>query len=264
MQNNWITNCATVVTCTDSNLGRALALELVTRGLTVAGIGHDAGTLDQIRAQAAALEGPGRFHPVVLDIADDASVADEFARIEDLLGPIALLINNAEPCPRNDILQETSQSFMAGIRSNLGGTVACTHAALRSMTQTGQGRIVNIISFAGECPVTASAARSVSGAAVRAFSRALVADLRDRFPRIVVSDWSPGTLATPMNGDGLTPPELAAKWGATLALWHDAALNGLVFERDHEVVPSPSVGQKIKHRIIMRRARRPLRLDATG
>lgn len=261
MSTEWIKERASVVTGASSGLGRALALELVGRGLTVAGIGRDAERLEQTRALAAAQSGPGHFHPFPLDISDAEAVAAEFARIEDRLGPIALLINNAAIHPRQDFLDETPESFMQGIRNNLGGTVACTHAALRSMTQTGQGRIVNVISFADQRPDPACGVYAVSKGAIRIFSRALVADLADRFPRIVLSDWAPGILATGMGRSDGIPPEQAAKWGATLALWHDPMLNGMTFDRDQQLLPPQSLGQRLKRRMMLRGPVRPLRLD---
>ena len=261
MNTEWIKERATVVTGVSCGLGRALALELVRRGLTVAGIGRDADMLEQTRALAAAQSGPGHFHPFLLDISDAGAVATVFAQIEDRLGPIALLINNAAIHPRQDILDETPESFMGGIQNNLGGTVACTLAALRSMTQTGQGRIVNVISFADQQPDPATGVYSVSKGAIRTFSRVLVSDLADRFPRIVISDWAPGILTTKMGRPDGIPPDRAAKWGATLALWHDPMLNGMTFDRDRQILPHQSLGQKLKRSLMLRGPIKPLRLD---
>ena len=99
----------------------------------------------------------------------------------------------------------------------------------------------------------ASAAYATSKGAARIFSRSCVADLGDRFPGIVITDWMPGMLATSMGiPDGLAP-EVSAKWGAALALWDDPTLNGSTFEMDREMLPPRSFKRKIKDKLLLRK-----------
>jgi len=233
-----------IVTGAGSGLGRALAVELVGRGVQVVGFGRRAEAL----AQTAALAGPG-FHPQVVDVADADAVADAFARLE---ASVTILINNAAVYPRRDILDETPETFMASVAVNLGGMVNCTAAALRAMVVTGRGRIMNVSTFADIAPLPASSAYAVSKGAARIYTRALVADLGDRFPGIVINDWMPGMLATQMGiAEGLDPA-VAARWGATLALWHDPSLTGSIFEMDREMLPPRSFKRRIKDRLLLR------------
>jgi len=167
------------------------------------------------------------------------------------------LINNAAVYPRRDFLEETGASFMDSIATNLGGTVACSRAALNSMVETGQGRILNVATFADLAPLPASSAYSVSKGAARILTRALVSDLGDRFPGIVISDWMPGMLATRMGiADGLAP-HVSARWGAELALWHDPSLNGTTFEMDREILPPRGLKGKLKDLLLLRKTPRP-------
>lgn len=236
-----------VVTGAGSGLGRALAIELCRKEQTVAGLGRRA---DALQATAA-LAGEA-FLPIVADVSDAGSVADAFAQIR-ATAPVGLLINNAAVYPQRDILDETADSFMNTININLGGMVACTREALSDMGAAGRGRIVNVSSFSDIAPPPCSAAYSVSKGACTVFSRALVADLGDRLPDIVVSTWMPGMLATDMGvPDGLEPA-VAAKWGAALALWPDRSLNGTVFEMNREILPPRGLKGKLKDLILMRR-----------
>jgi hypothetical protein len=92
----------------------------------------------------------------------------------------------------------------------------------------------------------------VSKGAARIFTRALIADIGDRFPGIVVTDWMPGMLATRMGiAEGLDPRE-AARWGAKLALWHDPSLTGTTWEMDREIPPPRSFKRRIADRVLMR------------
>ncbi|WP_353473407.1 SDR family NAD(P)-dependent oxidoreductase [Salipiger sp. H15] len=244
-----------VVTGAGSGLGRAMAIELARRGFTVAGIGRRRAALEETRAMA----GPDRFHPYPADVALPEEVAQAFARIRAERGRIALLINNAATYPRRDLLDESAESFMATVAANLGGTVACSRAALEDMVETGRGRILNVATFADLAPLPASAAYSVSKGAARIFTRALIADLGDRFPGIVIGDWMPGMLKTQMGiPDGL-PPEQAAAWGVALAVNADPALTGAVFEMDREILPPRGLKGRLKDLLLLRR-RRPRRI----
>ncbi len=236
-----------VVTGAGTGLGRALAIALCGRGFTVAGMGRRAETL----AQTKALAGP-RFVPVTLDVGAPAAVRDAFAALQPR-GRIALLINNAAVYPRRDFLDESTESFMQTVAINLGGVAACSAAALAQMCETGRGRILNVASFADIAPLPASSAYSVSKGAARVLTRAMVADLGDRFPGIVISDWLPGMLRTDMGiADGIDP-QTAAGWGVELALNMDETLNGSVFETDRELLPPRGMKGRIKDLLLLRR-----------
>ena len=230
-----------VVTGATQGLGKALALELAGLGVTVAAIGRDEAGLRRVAAEAPG----GRVHPVVLDVGEIGAVPQAFAGIARDLGPVTLLINNAAVYPRRDFLEEDPPDFMATVAINLGGVVACSHAALMGMVQTGFGRILNVSTFADVLPVPASAGYSASKGAGRVLTRALVADIGDRFPDIVISEWMPGILATRMGKPEGLPALDAAAWGARLALWHDRSLNGRTFVLDRELLEPRSLKRRM-------------------
>lgn len=250
-----LTHGIAVVTGAGGGLGRALAVEL-SQSMTVVGLGRDATALED----TAQLSSEGRFHGIVADISNFNSTSQAFdkARIH---GPITLLINNAAQYPRRDFTEETAESFMEVVATNLGGTVACTRAALDDMLDTGFGRIMNVATFADIAPLPASSAYSVSKGAARIFTRALIADIGDRFPGIVINDWMPGMLATRMGIPNGLRPERAAKWGAQLALWHDPSLTGTTWEMDREIPPPRSLKRRIADRVLMKPRVAARRLD---
>ena len=236
-----------VVTGAGGGLGRALSVVLARQGVRVVGLGRSAGALEE----TAGLIGE-RFVAMPCDVADAAAVRAAFVEV-DRIGAVTILVNNAAVHPRHDILDETAESFAATVDVNLGGTVACTVAALGRMVATGTGRIVNVGTFADVAPLPASAAYAVSKGAQRIFTRTLVADLHDRFPGIVVNDWMPGMLDTGMGVPDGIEAEVAAEWGAALALWRDASLTGTVWERDREVLPPRAVAERLRDRLTGRR-----------
>lgn len=241
-----------VITGAGGGLGRALAVELTRRGLRVAGLGR---RLDALQ-ETGRIAGEA-FIPVQVDVADAGAVAVAFAALP---APVTHLINNAAVYPRLDILQESPASFAQTIAINLGGMVACTDAALRQMVPTGVGRIMNVSTFADIAPLPASAAYAVSKGAARIYTRALVADLGDRFPQIVINDWMPGMLATGMGIAHGLDPAVAARWGAELLLMDDQGLTGTLWEMDRELLPPRSFKGRIKDRLLFRPRQKPRRL----
>ena len=238
-----------VVTGAGSGLGRALSVALTLRGMQVAGLGRRASAL----AETAAEAGPN-FHPIPADIADLSQLRAAFATAAEI-APLTLLVNNAATYPHRDFLDESPESFAATMATNFTGTMAATRLALDRFTATGFGRILNVATFADLAPLPTAAAYSVSKGAARILTRALVADLADRFPDIVITDWMPGMLATAMGiPDGL-PPAQSALWGAELALWHDPALMGATFEQNTEILPPRGLKGKLKDMLLLRRPR---------
>lgn len=245
----------TIVTGAGAGLGRALAVELCRRGITVVGFGRGKGGLAETADHAGPL-----FHGMTVDVSDAGGVTDACGWITGALGPVVRLINNAAVYPRRDFLEETADSFMATVAVNLGGVVACSAAVLPEMVDRGAGRILNVSTFADMAPLPASSAYAVSKGAARIFTRALIADLGDRFPGIVINDWMPGILATTMGmADGLDPA-IAARWGAELALMQDRSLMGTIWEMDRELLPPRSFKRRLLDRATFQTPPVPRRL----
>ena len=221
-----------VVTGASRGLGRALVAEFLVQGMRVAGIARSTGALEDL-----ASESRGRFLPVAADMGDADQVANGFALIARTLGAVTILVNNAAVYPRRDILDETPDSFIETININLGGSFHACHNALPVMTGLGFGRVVNVVTFADRAPIPLASAYSVSKGAQRILTKALVADLGDRFPDIVVTDWVPGALRTSMGRPGGLRPEQAARWGVRLALLHDRDLQGALFVQNAQSLP---------------------------
>lgn len=230
-----------LVTGAGGGLGRALARKLAAQGVPLAALGRSLDAL-QDTVQTA----PDLIRPYVCDVSDARAVRETVHTIAADLGAPRILINNAAIYPRRDVLDMPADGFMQTVATNLGGTVNCTEAVLPYMAADGIGRIVNVATFADMTPLPMSAEYSVSKGAARIYTRALIADIGDRFPDIVVGDWMPGMLATRMGiADGL-PPDVAAGWGAALALMHDPALTGTTFEMGREILSGSGLKRRIK------------------
>lgn len=235
-----LTSGIAVVTGASEGLGRALCGAFVAKGVTTVGLSRSHERLQELRQDLAS----DLFHPIATDVGDPDAVRAAFDQIARHHGAVSILINNAALYPHRDTLDETSESFMHTVSVNLGGAFSCSRAALEPMVAQGYGRIINVGSFADIAPAPAAAAYSVSKGAQRILTRALVADLQDRFPDIIINDWMPGIMNTSMGlAHGLDPTKVAAR-GVQLALRQERALNGLLFEVDRS--KPPEMGWKRK------------------
>lgn len=234
-------------------LGQALVRRLVEKGLRVGALGTDGPEL-------AALARAGEDGQVLLlpaDLGDPEAVTRAFEKLDETFGPLDTLINNTKEHPQRDFLEETPETFMHTMAINLGGPMTCSLRALERMVPRGTGRIVDVATFAGTRPTYLSSAYSVSKGAARILTMAMIKDLADRFPDIVITEWVPGPMNTEVP-EGCDPQE-AARWGVALALWHDPRLTGAVFDKMTELLPPVSAKRRVLAKLTGRR-RKPRRL----
>ena len=247
-----IRNGPAIVTGAGSGLGRALSHKLAEQGLSVALIGRQESALNE-----TSRANPEKLIPYVCDLADAAAVKQTINAFAKTHGTPRILINNAAIYPRRDILEMPDDAFMQTMAINRGGVVKASQAVLPHMIHDGVGRILNVATFADMSPLPMSAEYSTSKGAARIFTRALIADICDRFPDIVVGDWMPGMLATQMGIEDGLAPETAAGWGAALALMHDPALTGTTFEMDREILGGSGLKRRLKAILTFSRAQKP-------
>jgi NAD(P)-dependent dehydrogenase (short-subunit alcohol dehydrogenase family) len=176
------------------------------------------GARDAGRGRRASRQlGGGPVSPVVLDVADDASVRAAAAGIERL----DILVNNAA------ILYDTWQhgtdadldQVHEAFETNLLGAWRVTQAVLPLLRASPAGRIVNVSSGAGALHDMGGGtpAYRTSKAALNALTRIFAAELRG--DGILVNAICPGWVATDMGGAGGRPVADGAAgivWAATL------------------------------------------------
>ncbi|WP_048305766.1 SDR family oxidoreductase [Halomonas sp. PR-M31] len=136
-------------------LGLAMAKMLGERGARIALIDMDAARLDQ--AVNALADSHVEALAFVANVADESSVVQVFADIQDKLGPVAGLVNNAG-ITRDGLLVKAKDEEIVSTMSleqwqrvidvNLTGVFLCGREAASQMIETGtQGVIVNISSI---------------------------------------------------------------------------------------------------------------------
>jgi 3-oxoacyl-[acyl-carrier protein] reductase len=149
-----------------------------------------------------------RAYPVQADVADGEAVAKMVKAVEQNLGPINILVNNAGHNPNHSILEMSEEDWDWVLDLNLKSYMFCSRAVLPSMIEQQEGRIINITSISGQrgglsCDVDYSAAK----AGIMGFTRALS---RWAAPRgVLVNAIAPGYIETEHLNQAVSPERLA-------------------------------------------------------
>ncbi|WP_354700677.1 FabG-like 3-oxoacyl-(acyl-carrier-protein) reductase [Paraconexibacter sp. AEG42_29] len=126
-------------------IGLATARAFAAQGARVA-----IGDLDAALAGQAAAQVGGGAIGLPLDVTDRASVDGFVAAVEDALGPLDVLVNNAGIMPIGPFLEESDATARKQFAVNVDGVLFGMKAALPGMLARGRGHIVNVASAAGK------------------------------------------------------------------------------------------------------------------
>jgi NAD(P)-dependent dehydrogenase (short-subunit alcohol dehydrogenase family) len=236
----------TIVLVTGANKG--IGYEIAA-GLGALGWSVGVGARDEQRREAAVQKlraaGADAFG-VPLDVTDDASVAAAAGLIEDRIGRLDVLVNNAGitggmPQTPSDVDPATVR---AAVETNVIGVIRVTNAVLPLLRRSASPRIVNMSSSVGSLtlqttPGTETGPISAAYAASKTFLNAVtvqyVKELRDT--NILINAACPGFTATDLNGfRGVRTPEQGAAIAIRLATLPDDGPTGGFFD-DAGVVP---------------------------
>src|SRR5262245_63517850 len=183
-----------VVTGGGSGLGRQFALALSSAGFTVVVAGRTESTLQETAALASG--------PVLVrrcDVRDGDSVRDLFSWIEQDLGRVDVLVNNAgmsaPPAPVEGV---TEHDWRTIVDTNLTGAFLCAQAAYKLMKRQRPqgGRIINNGSLAAYVPRPYAVGYAATKHAITGLTRAL--SLEGRAHNIACGQLDIGNAATDM------------------------------------------------------------------
>ena len=195
------------VTGAGSGIGRGMALALAARGVKVAAC--DIRLVDA-EATAALIEGEGgKALAIGLDVSDGEAVARAADRIENELGPVSIVCNNAGVAMHGVPLHEIAPAdwdWVMGV--NIGGVVNGIRAFVpRLLASEKPAHIVNTASIGGfqVNPDFLTGAYSMTKFAVVALSEALQQELSET--EIGVSVLAPAAVATGIHLSERSRPE---------------------------------------------------------
>jgi len=140
------------------------------------------------------------------DVREYRRAGEVVAQVENDLGPIELLVNNAGIKRDSALFRMDPEKWKEVIDTNLGGTFNYTRHVLLRMIKRGSGVIVNIASVSGVVGLAGQTNYSASKAGIIGFTKALAKEVA-RF-QIRVNAVAPGFIETEMLSD---MPEAARK-----------------------------------------------------
>jgi NAD(P)-dependent dehydrogenase (short-subunit alcohol dehydrogenase family) len=139
-----LTGKVVAITGGGRGIGRAIAQALAREGARVA-----VGDLDAAAAeQTAATLGDGAL-ALAVDVTDHAGLVAFLDEVEQRLGPLDVLVNNAGIMAVTPLAEESPDSIARQLDLNLRAVIHGTQEAMRRMVPRGTGHIVNMASIAG-------------------------------------------------------------------------------------------------------------------
>jgi 3-oxoacyl-[acyl-carrier protein] reductase len=188
------------VTGGSRGIGRACAIALAGAGHRVAfcyssdedGAKETRAAVEEVGADALAVR---------TDISDAAAVDGAFGEIEDALGPVELLVNNAGTTEDGLIARMSDDQWQRVIDTNLTGAFHTIRRAAPKMMRARWGRIVNISSATGHRGGPGQANYAAAKAGLLGLTRSVARELAPR--NVTCNVVAPGPIVTSMT-EGLS------------------------------------------------------------
>src|ERR1700736_3347464 len=211
-----LTGRVAVVTGGNGGIGRGIALGLAEHGAAVAVLGRN----DEKNQRVPELKAIGVPSVAMkVDVTNRAGLAPALNRVENELGPIGILVNNAGNVSLSGgVLNEKSEDWDKVIETQLNAVFLLSKLAAKSMLSHKAGKIINIgsmYSFFGSGLVPSYSA--AKGAIVQ-LTKSMAIELAPH--NIQVNAIAPGWIETDMT---------AVAWRNPDANW--AAFNQLILDR---------------------------------
>jgi 3-oxoacyl-[acyl-carrier protein] reductase len=184
--------CA-LVTGAARGIGAAIAEALAAEGWpVVVNFSSDEGGAASVVER---IEGDGgRALAIRADVADPDAVDAMFDEVEEQLGPVLVLVNNAGIRHDRLIGGLDRESWQRVLDVNLGGTYNTIHRGIGRMMRARFGRIVNVSTISATTPLPGQSAYAASKAGVEALTRTVAIEVARR--GVTVNAIAPGLVGT--------------------------------------------------------------------
>ncbi len=188
-----LTDKVALVTGSSSGIGAAIARELAALGAAVAVHCRNNRSGAEEVAQAIQAQG-GTCAVFQADVADVDQAQALVKAVQETLGPIQVLVNNAGTTRDTLLLSMKPEEWEQVIRTNLTSVYNVTRPALRGMLRKRWGRIVNITSVVGLSGQAGQTNYAASKAGIIGFTKSLAREVGSR--NITVNAVAPGFVPT--------------------------------------------------------------------
>ena len=163
-----------LITGASAGIGAAVAREFAAAGAAVGICARRGERLDQVLADCQAVSAdPGSCRRWVVDLARLQGISAFARQVEEELGPVDVLVNNAGYAVWKPLEATTTAEWDHTFAVNVRAAACLCAAVLPGMQERGFGRIINIGSEAGVAIVPGLAAYCVSKHALRALTEVI-------------------------------------------------------------------------------------------
>ena len=195
-----------LITGASRGIGAACAREFAREGYRVAIHYHN--SVEKAKALCDELTAAGADAMTVhADVRDSAAVRMMVASVEERLGFIDVLVNNAGVAMQKLFTDTSDSEWEDMLSTNLSAVFYCCRAVAPAMIRKRRGAVVNIASMWGEVGASCEVAYSAAKAGVIGFTKALAKELGPSGIR--VNAVSPGVVMTDMMA-GFSEEDIAA------------------------------------------------------
>lgn len=241
-----------LITGSSAGIGLAIARGLAEAGARVVLNGR---TADTLQSAAAVLAAEGHdVHAQCFDVTDSAAVSAAVQDIEQRVGPLEILVNNAGIQRRGPLADFNEADWHELMRTNLDSAFFVGQAVARCMIPRGRGRIINICSVQSELGRPGIAPYTASKGALKMLTKGMAIDWGPH--GLNVNGIGPGYFKTELNAALVANPEFSdwlvqrtpsRRWGevselkgAAVFLASDAAsfVNGHILYVDGAITAS--------------------------
>ena len=184
-----LTGRIALVTGATRGIGQAIARSLADAGARVIGTATSESGAASIATDLGD-QGAGR----VLDVADEASIAQLIEGIEREFGAVGILVNNAGITRDNLAMRMKESEWDEVMATNLKSVFRLSRAVMRGMMKARYGRIINISSVVGSLGNGGQVNYAAAKAGLEGFTRSLARELGSR--AITVNAVAPGFIDT--------------------------------------------------------------------
>lgn len=196
-----------IVTGGTAGIGREIAVKMAEAGAKVAIFGRN----PERGAEVVAQIGDDKAIFIQVDVAKTGAIEEAIAQVQEKLGDIDVLVNNAGITRDNLLMRLPEDHWDDVIDTNLKSAFNTCRAVVRPMMKKRSGRIINISSVVGLTGNAGQAHYAASKSGVIGFSKSLACELATR--GITVNCVAPGFIETPMT-DVLNEKQKSAILGA--------------------------------------------------
>jgi 3-oxoacyl-[acyl-carrier protein] reductase len=199
--------CA-LVTGASRGIGAAIACSLAADGWPVA-VNFRSGADAAAEVVARIHDGGGRALAVGADVAEPAQLEQLFARVEQQLGRVLVLVNNAGVRADDLALSLSDEDWGSVIDTNLTGAFRTTRHALRGMIRARFGRVINIASVVGPRANAGQANYAAAKAGLIGMTKTIAVEVARR--GVTVNAIAPGLIDTDMTAGLASPSKLGGE-----------------------------------------------------